>query len=90
MFQVILLPISLRTLELLLEMLQKSGVKITPAEMGVTGCSLDCEHATLDVKERHVESTTAEIVDHDVALFLGLASAEAIGYGSGRGLVDDA
>ena len=57
--------------------------------MGVTGSSLDGEDTTLDVEEGHIEGTTTEIVDQDVALLLRLARAETVGDSGGSGLVDD-
>lgn len=57
--------------------------------MGVTGGSLDGEDTTLDVQEGDIESTTTKIVDHDVALLLGLARAETVGNSGSSRLVND-
>lgn len=57
--------------------------------MSVTSSSLDGENTALDVEKRDIESPTTEIVDEDVALLVGLASAETVGNGSSSGLVDD-
>ena len=70
-------------------MFKQIGIEVLTAQVCITGRGLDREHTTLNVKERYIESTTTKIVDQDVALFLGLASAEAIGNGSSSGLVDD-
>jgi hypothetical protein len=51
--------------------------------------SLDSEDTTLDVKKRHIESATTEIVDEDVPLLVRLSGAETVGDSGGSGLVDD-
>lgn len=55
----------------------------------LSSSSLDGENTTLDVKKRHIESTTTEIVDENVALLVRLAGTETVSdSGSGR-FVDD-
>ena len=76
-------------LELLLEVLQKVGVEILATQVSVTSSSLDSEDTTLDVEERHIEGTSTEIVDKDVALLVRLASTETVGDSSSSWLVDD-
>jgi len=57
--------------------------------VSVTSGSLDGEDTTLDVQQGHIEGTTTEIVDQDIALLLSLARAQTIGDGSSSGLVND-
>lgn len=57
--------------------------------MGVTSGSLDGENTALDVKKRDIESTTAQIVDQDVALLLGLSRAQTVGNSGSSRLVND-
>jgi hypothetical protein len=75
-------------LELLLEEIKKGVVEVFTSEMGVTSGSLYREHTTVDVEERDIESSSAEIEDEDVLLGLCLA-IETVGNGGGGGLVDD-
>jgi hypothetical protein len=56
----------------------------------ITSSGLHGEDTTLNVKQRDIESSTTEIVDEDVPLFVGLPGAETVGDGGGGGLVDDA
>ena len=76
-------------LELLLEVIEQVGVEILATQVSVTSGGLDGEDTTLDVKEGDIESTSAEIVDHDIPLLLRLASTETVCNGCGSWLVDD-
>ena len=64
-------------------------IYVLATKMGVTSGSLDGEDTTLDREEGHIESTTTEIVDQNIALLLGLSGAKTVGDGSSSGLVDD-
>src|SRR5258705_485743 len=44
---------------------------------------------TLDVKKRHIESSSAQIKDENVSLLTGLSCTQTISNGSSSGLVDD-
>ena len=55
--------------------------------MGVTSGSQDLEHAVIDREQRHIESSTTEIVDDDLRLAALLV--ETVGNRSGGRLVDD-
>lgn len=57
--------------------------------MCVTGSSLDSEDTTLDVKKRHIESTTTKIVNEDVPLLVRLSGTETVSDSGGGRLVDD-
>src|SRR4051812_32113686 len=72
--------------ELLLAVVEEVGIEVLATEMGVTSSSLDGEDTALDVQERDIESTATKIVDENVALLAGLASAEAVGDSGGGGL----
>jgi hypothetical protein len=76
-------------LELFLEVLKEVGVEVLSTEMGITGGSLDGEDTTLDVEEGDIESTTAKIVDENVALLVGLSGTKTVGNGGSGRLVDD-
>lgn len=56
--------------------------------MGVTGGGLDLEDTLLDGQKRHVEGSSSDIEDEDVALVLDHL-VETVGDGSGGGSVDD-
>ena len=75
--------------ELLLEVVEKVGVEVLSSQVGVTGSSLDGENTTLNVQERHIESTSTEIVDKNISLLLSLPGTETVSDSSGSGLVDD-
>jgi len=70
--------------------LEQVGVEVLTTQMGITSGSLDGEDTTLDVQKRDIEGTSSEIVDHDVALLVRLASAETVCDSGSGGLVDDA
>lgn len=55
--------------------------------MGVTGGGEDLEDAVVDGKERHIESSTTEIVDDDLRLATLLV--ETVGDGGSGRFVDD-
>jgi hypothetical protein len=75
--------------EIFLAVIEEVGVEVLTTKMGVTSGSLDGEDTTLDVEEGHIESTTTEIVDEDVALLVGLVGAKTVGDSGSGGLVDD-
>merc|ERR1711957_33055 len=68
--------------------LDESVVEIFTTEMGVTVSGLDLEDAILNGEEGHIEGTTTEIEDEDVAQ-LAVLFVETVGNGGGGGLVDD-
>lgn len=76
-------------LELLLEVLKEVSVEILTTKVSVTSSGLDGEDTTLDVQQGHIEGTTTEIVDENVALLLRLASAETVGDSGSSRLVDN-
>jgi hypothetical protein len=65
------------------------GVEILTTKVSVTSGGLDSEDTTLDVQQGHIEGTTTEIVDENIALLLRLTSAETVGDSGSGGLVDD-
>ncbi|KAL2282007.1 hypothetical protein FJTKL_11094 [Diaporthe vaccinii] len=88
--EVLLVPrwCCLLSLELINEVVDEAVVKVLTAQVSVTGGRLDLEDTLLDGQERHIESTTTQIEDQDVALALDLL-VETVGNGSRGGLVDD-
>jgi len=68
--------------------LDKSVVEILTAQMGVTIGGLDLEDSILNGEEGHIEGTTTEIEDKDIALLVVLF-VETVGNSGGSGLVDD-
>ena len=68
--------------------LDESVVEIFTTEMGVTVSGLDLEDAILNGEEGHIEGTTTEIEDEDVAQ-LAVLFVETVGNGGCGGLVDD-
>lgn len=77
------------TLELLLEMLKQVGIEILSTKVSITSGSLHSEHTALDVQQGHIEGTTTEIIDEDIALLVGLSGTKTVGDGSSSGFVDD-
>jgi hypothetical protein len=59
------------------------------ARGAVTGGGLDFEDTFFDCQQRHIESTSTEIEDQDVA-FAGCLLVGTVGDRGGGGLVDDA
>jgi hypothetical protein len=55
----------------------------------LSGRGLDGEYTTLNVEEGHIEGTTAQIVDENIPLLLGLASSQTVCDSGGSRLVDD-
>ena len=68
--------------------LDESVVEIFATEMGVPVGGLDLEDAILNGEEGHIEGTTTEIEDEDVA-FAGVLLVETVRNSGGGGLVDD-
>ena len=69
-------------------MLKEVVVEVLTTQVSVTSGSLDGKHATRDVEERNIESSSSEIEDENVLLSRGFR-VETVGDGSGGGLVDD-
>ena len=65
-----------------------SGVENLP-KVSVTSSGLDSEDTALNVEERHIEGTSAQVINQDVTLLAGLASTETVGDSGSGGLVDD-
>jgi hypothetical protein len=76
------------SLEFINEVVNETVVEILTTQVSVAGSGLDLEDALLNGQERHIEGTTAEIEDEDVALALDLL-VETVGNGGRGGLVDD-
>merc|ERR1711977_814766 len=78
-------------LEVGLEVVEESVVKVLTTKVGVTSGGLDGEDTTSDGQDRDIESTTSEIEDENGALLLVLVvgGIETVGDGGGGGLVDD-
>jgi len=74
--------------ELVYEMINETRIEILTTQVSVTGGGLDLEDTLLDGEERHIEGTTTEIEDEDVALTLSLL-VETVGNGSSSRLVND-
>ena len=75
-------------LKLLDEMVDEAVVEVLTTQVSVTSGGLDLEDTLLDGQERHIESSTTEIEDENVALADGLLVKTVSDSGSGR-LVDD-
>jgi hypothetical protein len=75
-------------LELLDEVVDETVVEVLTTQVGVTSGGLDLEDTLLNGQKRHIESSTTEIEDQDVAL-TGSLLVETVGDGSSGGLVDD-
>merc|ERR1712093_495168 len=75
-------------LELGLEVVEESVVKVLTTKVGVTSGGLDGEDTTSDGQDRDIESTTSEIEDENGALLLVLVvgGVETVGDGGGGGL----
>ena len=77
---------ALGALELAHEILHHALVKIVAAQTVVAGSCQHLNHAVVNLQDGHIESTAAQVIDHDpLALFL----IHAIGQGCGGRLVDD-
>ncbi len=75
-------------LELLDQPVDDALIPVVTAEVVVAGGRADLDDAVADLEQGHVEGAAAEVEDQD-GLFL-LTLVQAVGEGSGRGLVDDA
>ena len=75
-------------LELLDEVVGETVVEVLTTKMGVTSSSQDFEDTIVDRQEGHIEGSSSEIVDNDLAFTLRLL-VETVGDGGGGGLVDD-
>jgi hypothetical protein len=65
-----------------------AGVKVLTTQVSVTSGGLDFEDTVFNGQEGHIESTTSEIEDENVALTGGLL-VQTISDGGGGRLVDD-
>ena len=75
-------------LELLNEVVHEAVAEVLTAQVRVAGGGLDLEDTLLDGEERHIECTTTQVEDENVALTLGLL-VKTVGDGSCCWLVDD-
>lgn len=76
-------------LEFLLEVLKEVGVKVLTTKVGVTSSSLDSENTALDVQQRHIESTTTQVINQHVTLLVRFSGTKTIGNRCSGRLVDD-
>lgn len=77
------------SLELLYEVVDQAVVEVLTSQVSVTSGGLDLENALLDGKKGHIEGSSSQIEDENVALALNLL-IETVGDGSSGGLVDNA
>jgi len=78
-------------LELSLEVVEQSVVKVLSTKVGVTGGGLDGEDTADNREERNIERSTSKVEDEDGALLfvLVVGRVETVRNGGGGGLVDD-
>jgi len=76
-------------LELLDEVVHHAVVEVLASQMGVSSGGLDLEDALLNGEDGHIEGSTTEIEDEDIAFGSALLLVKAIGDGSGGGFVND-
>jgi len=76
------------TLELLDKVVDEAVVEILTTQVSVTSGSLNLEDTLLDSQKGHIESSSSEIEDENIALTGGLL-VETVGDSSGGRLVDD-
>ncbi|KUI67228.1 NAD-specific glutamate dehydrogenase [Cytospora mali] len=74
--------------EFVYKVVDETVVEVLTTQMSVTGGRLDLEDTLLDGQQGHIEGTTTQIEDEDVALALDLLVETVSDSGSGR-LVDD-
>ena len=79
------------SLELLLEVLEKSVVEILSSQMSISSGGLDGEDSTGDGEQRDIESSSSEIEDEDELLLLRFRGrvVESVSDRGGGRLVDD-
>ena len=65
------------------------GKSIFSAKVSIASGSKNCEHAGIDLQQRHVEGTTTEIKNEDVLFFAVISIIQTIGYSSSSWFVDD-
>ena len=75
-------------LELLDEVVDETVVEVLTTQVCVAGSCLNLEDTLFNGQEGHIEGSSTEIEDEDIALAGGLL-VEAVGDGSGSRLVDD-
>ena len=75
-------------LELVGDVVDEALVEVVAAEVGVAVGGLDFEDAVAELEDRDVVRAAAEVVDGHHLVFA--LAVEAVGEGSGGGLVDDA
>eukprot|EP00241_Pyramimonas_parkeae_P020670 CAMPEP_0114295396 /NCGR_PEP_ID=MMETSP0059-20121206/10671_1 /TAXON_ID=36894 /ORGANISM="Pyramimonas parkeae, Strain CCMP726" /LENGTH=92 /DNA_ID=CAMNT_0001417305 /DNA_START=106 /DNA_END=384 /DNA_ORIENTATION=+ len=71
-------------------MVHESVVEVLSSQVGVSSSCLYFEDALLNGQKGHIEGTTSEIKDENVALANSSLLVQAISNGSSSGLVDDA
>jgi hypothetical protein len=82
----VLLDIGVVLLVVLLdEVLHNAVIKVLTTKVSVTSGSQNLEDTVVDGQKGHIESTTTEIVDNDLALVTGLV--KTVGDSGGGGLV---
>ena len=75
-------------LEFVLEMLEKGIIEVLSSKVSIASSCLDGEYASADVQQRDIECSSTEIKDENVTFSFRFL-VQAIGDGSGCGLIDD-
>lgn len=69
-------------------MVDHSVVEIFTTQVSITSCGLDFKDSIFNSKDGHIESTTTQIKDKDIALLAALL-VKTISNGGSGGLIDD-
>lgn len=69
-------------------MVNEAVIKVLTTQVGVTSSGLDLEDTLFDGEERHIESTTAQVEDQNIAFTISFL-VETVSNSSRSGLVND-